>query len=307
MNEQELKETIDNTVKAITKDNSWKKTYDKMAILLLDIRELLKQFYKQCKDYKHLQFYLKEITSPDPILIKITVMYQGQPVADVTIDQEGKATVTTQAYDESNKKIYNCKLQLQGEEWNTDQVNQFMEYFSQDLEPKGKIDEHAHIENMLLQEFSKQNAKEKILLGIQPTKLEGIINPLPVLFNGAEPSYINVLCRSKIRKLSVIKVLEDDETLQSALKKATEQAVFLTQLLHYENGHLWHKIFGFKSSVPSHTTVKVCIAMNKKSAKKDDEITPFPLKCESDCLQYHALYYETDGKQITAIKTTLNN
>lgn len=307
MNEQELKETIDNTVKAITKDNSWKKTYDKMAILLLDSRELLKQFYKQCKDYEHLQFYLKEITSPDPILIKITVMYQGQPVADVTIDQEGKATVTTQAYDESNKKIYNCKLQLQGEEWNTDQVNQFMEYFSQDLEPKGKIDEHAHIENMLLQEFSKQNAKEKILLGIQPTKLEGIINPIPVLFNGAEPSYINVLCRSKIRKLTVVKVLEDDETLQSALKKATEQAVFLTQLLHYENGHLWHKIFGFKSSVPSHTTVKVCIAMNKKSAKKDDEITPFPLKCESDCLQYHALYYETDGKQITAIKTTLND
>lgn len=307
MNEQELKETIDNTVKAITKGNSWKKTYDKMAILLLDSRELLKQFYKQCKDYQHLQFYLKEITSPDPILIKITVMYQGQPVADVTIDQEGKTTVTTQAYDESNKKIYNCKLQLQGEEWNTDQVNQFMEYFSQDLEPKGKIDEHAHIENMLLQEFSKQNAKEKLLLGIQPTKLEGIIYPLPILFNGVEPSYINVLCRSKIRKLTVVKVLEDDETLQSALKKATEQATFLTQLLHYENGHLWHKIFGFKSSVPSHTTIKVCIAMNKKSAKKDDEITPFPLKCENDCLQYHALYYETDGKQITAIQTTLND
>ena len=46
-------------------------------------------------------------------------------------------------------------------------------------------------------------------------------------------------------------MLEDTETLQSALNKATEQAVFLTQLIHYENGHLWHKIFGFKSSVPS--------------------------------------------------------
>lgn len=307
MNEQELKETIDNTVKAITKGNGWKRTYDKMAILLLDSRELLKQFYKQCKDYEQLQFYLKEITSPDPILIKVTVIYQGQPVADVTIDQEGKTTVTTEPYNESNKKIYNCKLQLQGEEWNTDQVKQFMEYFSQDLEPKGKIDEHAHIENMLLQEFSKENAKEKLLLGIQPTKLEGIINPIPVLFNEAEPSYINVLCRSKIRKLTVVRVLQDTETLQSALNKATEQAVFLTQLLHYENGHLWHKIFGFKSSVPSHTTVKVCIAMNKKSSKKDDEITPFPLKCENDCLQYHALYYETDGKQITSIHTTLND
>ena len=307
MNEQELKEMIDNTVKSITEGKKWKETYDKMAILLLDSRELLKQFYKKCKEYQYLQFQLKEVTSPDPILIKITAVYQGQPVAEVTIDQEGKTTVTTEAYNETNKKIYSCKLQLQGEEWNTDPVKQFMEYFSQDLEPKGKIDEHAHIENMLLQEFSKQNAKEKILLGIQPTKLEGIINPIPVLFNEAEPSYINVLCRSKIRKLTVVRVLEDTETLQSALNKATEQAVFLTQLLHYENGHLWHKIFGFKSSVPSHTTVKVCIAMNKKSSKKDDEITPFPLKCENDCLQYHALYYETDGKQITSIHTTLND
>lgn len=305
MNEQELKEMIDNTVKSITEGKKWKETYDKMAILLLDSRELLKQFYKKCKEYQYLHFQLKEVTSLD--LIKITAVYQGQPVADVTIDQEGKTTVTTEAYNETNKKMYSCKLQLQGEEWKTDPVNQFMEYFSQDLEPKVKIDEHAHIENMLLQEFSKQNAKEKILLGIQPTKLEGIINPIPVLFNEAESSYINILCRSKIRKLTVVRVLEDTETLQSALNKATEQAVFLTKLLHYENGHLWHKIFGFKSSVPSRTTVKVCIAMNKKSAKKDDEITPISLQCENDCLQYHALYYETDGKQITSIHTTLND
>ena len=69
------------------------------------------------QEYQYLQFQLKEVTSPDPILIKITAVYQGQPVAEVTLDQEGKTTVTTEAYNESNKKIYNCKLQLQGEEW----------------------------------------------------------------------------------------------------------------------------------------------------------------------------------------------
>lgn len=307
MNEEELKETIKGTIKAITKGNSWKATYDKIAILLLDSRELLKQFYKQCKEYEHLQFYLKEIISPDPILIKISAVYQGQPVANVTIDPEGKTTVTTDPYNENNQKNYSCKIQLQGEEWNTDQVNQFMEYFSQDLQPKDKINEQAHIENMLMQEFSKTVASEKLLTGIQPTKLEGIIYPLPVLFNKAEPSYINILTRSKIRKLSIIRVLEDNETLQTALNKATEQAVFITKLLHAENGHLWHKIFGFKSTVPSHITVKVCVAMDKKSAKKDDAITPFPLKCENDCIQYHTMYYTTDGAKITSIQTTLND
>ena len=87
MNEQELKEMIDNTVKSITEGKKWKETYDKMAILLLDSRELLKQFYKKCKEYQYLQFQLKEVTSPDPILIKITAVYQGQPVAEVTLDQ----------------------------------------------------------------------------------------------------------------------------------------------------------------------------------------------------------------------------
>lgn len=307
MNEKELKETIESTVKEITKSNNWKATYDKMAILLLDSRESLKQFYKQCKEYEHLQFYLKEITSADPILIKITVMYQGQPVADVTIDQEGKTTVTTENYNTSNKKNYNCEIQLKDKDIKAVETLQFLNYFEQEPKPKDKINEQAHIENMLMQEFSKSVASEKILTGIQPTKLEGIIYPLPVLYSKAEPSYINILTRSKIRKLSIIRVLEDNETLQTALNKATEQAVFLTKLLHAENGHLWHKIFGFKSTVPSHITVKVCVAMDKKKAKKDDAITPFPLKCENDCIQYHTMYYSTDGAKITSIQTTLND
>lgn len=46
---------------------------------------------------------------------------------------------------------------------NTKEANQFLTYFNKEMKPKTKIDEQAHIESMLLAEFSKTSSYDKLL------------------------------------------------------------------------------------------------------------------------------------------------
>ena len=46
---------------------------------------------------------------------------------------------------------------------NTKEANQSLTYFNKEMKPKIKIDEQAHIESMLLTEFSKTSSYDKLL------------------------------------------------------------------------------------------------------------------------------------------------
>ena len=98
--------------------------------------------------------------------------------------------------------------------------------------------------------------------------------------------------------------MEDTQDLDTILAKATAKAVFLTNLLHGEQGDKWYKLFGFHGRLPTTLTIKVCITVPKSSKIK--EFKPFQIKSGIDTLDYRYMCYENDQQKIISIKTNVN-
>ena len=308
MNEKLLQETIEQTQKAIDKVKEWQVPYDKQVNIMLAHREMLKQFYKTCKQYEYVQFHIIEVSPTPSHLFKIQIRYMGQPISIIKISKDGAITITTEQYNDTNKKTFNCSIQLKDEEWDNKETAKFMQYSNKPNIPiKTKINETSKTESMLVTEFSKTSSIDKILTGIQPIKFENLYYSIPVKDEICKSIEIKNLTRTKIRKITITELLEDTDTLDTALSRATTKAVFLLNLLHTKEGQQWYKAMGFHGRLPSHTTIKVAIAVPKHLLSKCKEFKPFELRAGIDSIEYHHLTYETDGTKITSIKTTIND
>lgn len=143
--------------------------------------------------------------------------------------------------------------------------------------------------------------------GIRPITYSNLYLPFPIILNPKEETgYIDILTRTKVRKLSILETLTEDSTLESVLANATSKAVFLSTLLHSEKGQEWYRIMGFSGRVTSHLALRVCIVVPKELKSKCKEFEPFELRSGVDSIEYHYMTYTTDGDKITSIKTTLN-
>lgn len=306
--QEKLLKQIEQTQKIIEQNKAQLSTYDNQANVLLDKRSQVEQFFKSCKEYDHLQFYIADGISTPEESLKIQIRFSGQPIASVKVTKDNESYITTEEYNESNKKNLECKIQLKDEDWNSEKTKEFMEYFRGDISIKNKGNERAVIESMLLTEFSKTTSYDKLLTGIQPIKYSNALYfPIPIITsNKNEVQYINILARTKVRRITVFELMDDSQDQETVLVKATAKAVFLTNLLHSESGDKWHKLFGFHSKIPSQLTIKVCIATNKKLSAKCKEFAPFELTNGVDTLDYRYLYYENDESKITNIITNVN-
>lgn len=300
--EQLLKDTIDRTQKNIeTQAGALFNNYDNLINLLFQNKPLLEQFKKSTKDYDSLQFYLNEVTKPD--LLTITTKYAGIDVATITITKD-KTTISTETQDTSNKELFKCDIQLKDEDLKSIQAKRFLEYFKQDFKLKTKPNKENQ-EAMLLTEFSKTSSYDKILTGIQPIKYGTLYYPIPIMMNQKKMEYINILARTKIRKITIIETIGEEQELDSILTQATAKAVMLLNVLSGENGDRWYKMFGFHGAKPNHLTIKVCIAVPKSSKIKEFE--PFTIQTENGVLDYRYLQFENDAERVTAIKTNVND
>ena len=159
---------------------------------------------------------------------------------------------------------------------------------------------------MLLEEFSKRQSYDKLLTGIQPIKYEDALYfKIPIPINQKQMEYINILTRTKVRKITLVEILEDGQDLDTILAKVTTKSVYLTNLLHTQQGDKWYKMFGFHGRLPTTLTIKVCIAVPKSSKVKEFE--PFTIQNGIDTLDYRYLQFENDQEQITSIKTNVND
>lgn len=310
MQENVLNKQIEQTQKTITDNKEWQATYDKQANILLDNREVLKKFYKSIKDLEYLQFHITEVVTTPPTLFKITIRYYGANIATVELTKD-EVHISTEPYNKSNKDNFECTTQLKGEEWNSKTTNEFLEYFRGDIKPKNSTgNSTALIEGLLLKEFSKTNSVEKLLTGIQPIKHEGLYFPIPTTIKNPktkELENINLLARSKVRKITLLEVMNEEDTQDTVIQRATQYATFLLSLLHSENmGDKFYKLFGFHARKPVAHTIKVVVVTTKNSKCKEFE--PYEVKLGADTLQYHLLEYQVskDNTKITSIKTTLN-
>ena len=300
--EQQLKETIESTQKIIeTQAGVLFNNYDKQINLLLENKQLLEQFKKATKDYDSLQFYLNEVKQPD--LLTITTKCKGIDIATIAINKE-KTTISTETQDKSNMEQFKCDIQLKDEDLKSIQAKRFLEFFKQDFKLKNKPNKE-HQEAMLLAEFSKTSSCDKILTGIQPIKYGTLYYPIPIIMNQKKMEYINILARTKIRKITIIEVMSEDQELDSTLTQATAKATMLLNILSRDNGDRWYKIFGFHGAKPSHLTIKVCIAVPKSSKIKEFE--PFTIQTENGALDYRYLQFENDAEKVTAIKSNVND
>lgn len=158
---------------------------------------------------------------------------------------------------------------------------------------------------MLLAEFSKISSYDKILTGIQPIKYGTLYYPIPIMINQKKMEYINILARTKIRKITIIETIEEDQELDSILIQATTKATMVLNILNGELGDRWYKVFGFNGTKPNHLTIKVCIAVPKSSKIKEFE--PFTIQTENGLLDYRYLQFDTDAEKVTEIKTNVND
>lgn len=247
-----LETTIEQAQKTIEQSKDWNKTYEEQAKILTENKSLLDQFYKEVKQFEGIQFYITEAHPTQDNIFTVQARYQGQHIATIKI-AEDKTTVTTTTYDESNKKNYNCDIQLNDEELNTKETYKFLEFFNKEIRPKGKLNEQLHTQALLLEEFSKTSSGTKLLTGIQPIKYSNLFYPIPIILNPKEEhGYIDILTRTKIRKLTIIEPLREDQTPEMVLANATSKAIFLLNLLHTEQGQQWYKIL--RISRTSNTT-----------------------------------------------------
>lgn len=161
---EKLIETIEQMQKKLEQIKEWQVPYDTQVNIMLEHREMLKQFYKTCKQYEYVQFHIVEISPSTPHLFKIEIRYWGQPIATITLSKD-RAIITTEQYNNTNKKIFNCSIQLKEVEWNTKDTIKFMDYFNKpDVPINSKINETSKTESMLLAEFSKNSSETKLLI-----------------------------------------------------------------------------------------------------------------------------------------------
>ncbi len=300
MNDKLLKETMEKTQKTIEQSKEWQVPYNEQVKLMLEQREMLKQFYKTCKQYEYVQFYLVEVIPTLPHQIKIQMRYWGQVIATITLSKEG-ATITTE--NDISKKTFNCPIQLKEVEWDTKEAIKFMEYFNKPEIPiKAKLNETSKTESLLLEEISKTSSYNKLIIGIQSIKFENLYIPITAIGGIGK---INVLTRSKVRKISIIEVVQEGQTLEQVQEQITNKAIFLLNLLKTEQGDNWYKLFGYKGRRPTYPTIKVCIATPKTSKIKDFE--PFEIRTDIGVIDYRYMCYDQDNTSITSIKTNIND
>lgn len=303
MNDIKLKEMIEQTQKIMNENKDWKAQYSNLAQAMWENQELIKKFYREIKDYEHLQFYLTDVSTTPPITYTVSVKYLGQTVAEITISND-EVHISTERYNETNKKDWGCDMELNGN-WKDVHTLKFLNYFEGDIVKKTKDNGKSKIESLLLAEFSKTAAADKLMTGIQPIKFQRLLYPMPTILN----SNINILVRTKVRRITIINPLDpanENETTEELLTKATKQAVFLINLLHSESGDLWYKIMGFKGRIPSNITIKVCYALPNKLESKEKVFEPFQLKCGNDNIEYHYMFYGEGKNEINSLKTSLN-
>lgn len=118
---------------------------------------------------EHLQFYITDIQIDQPTLFKIYIRYYDSEIATAEKTQDNQIHISTE---QQNKNNFECDIQLNNEEWNSNATTNFLQYFK-DKKPKKITDIKILHEGLLLQELSKTSSTDKIMTGIQVAKYEG--------------------------------------------------------------------------------------------------------------------------------------
>lgn len=312
-----LEDAIEKAQKIIDNNTEWGEVYQEYADWILQNTEKVKKLKDSFHKWAPFKYYLTvgEMQKLKNTL-HISVRYQGQEVAIMTLNEKKGVTISTNKFDkegDKNKKYFSCPIKLENVSWTSKEATEFRKYFATNPERTKKDNEEHRIESMLISEFSKDSAKDKKLCNIQPTDIANFPFSMPTILSASKKEakegrgHIDILTRNS-GKIVVIELKDENkssEPIAKVLQQATSYAVFLINLLRSKTGEQWYKIWGFKSKIPEQIVIRVCSAMPKVENYDKDKFETFTLPCGKDILEYHWLYFEEDGKEITDIDTSL--
>lgn len=308
-----LKNAIEESQKLINENTQWEEIYQEYANLILQNAEMIEELRGNFHKWSPLKFYLTigEVKNLNKTL-HVSVRYQGQEIAILTLNENKGVYISTKKFDDNNEKFFNCTIKLDNVEWNGEEASRFRKYFATNPKRTQNDNEEHRIESMLISEFSKQSAKDKKLCNIQPVKIADFPFSMPTILSSSREiksgnGHIDILVRNS-GKIVVIELKDENkksEPIQKVLQQATSYAVFLMNLLRSKAGEQWYKILGFSSQIPEQLVMRVCSAMPKKENYEVDKFETFTIECGQDLLEYHWLFFEEDGKEITDIDTSL--
>jgi len=318
----EFVSVANNVAKLLAKNPEWVDRYAKYAKLLLKKEKTVKDKKKLFHEFKPLFLYMNVANATGSGIFGLR--YAGQQVADLFV-RENEVLIDTESYDKSNKRDFDCDVQLKGKKWNSPEATKFRNHFLTKLpirnEDSKKGNEEHRIESMLLGEFSKKQSKNKLILGIQPVRLFGDIArfqmPTPlaassgIKYSERGKGGIDIMCRigsGTKTKLCVIEVKDENtntEPPQETIKQAIAYAVFLRELLRSKSGNDWYKVFGFSRNVPDKLEIVASIAMpvNEKIISNFEK-TEIQLG-NKDKLILHSIYFVEEDRKLVKLMGSL--
>ena len=316
---------VSNVSDLLSTNNEWEQRYHNYGKAVLLNTEAILSKKEQFHEWAPLFLYMNVTQAKDSM--GFSLRFLGQDVAKLTVNRNGiKLSTKDKELNKTNKRDFNCDIQLDNVDWRSKEATEFRKYFSNISERtrnSAKKNEEHRIESLLLTEFSKTDAKEKILLNIQPVKIAGIARfqmPTPLSASKVEEiKYSNspgsgggVDIMSRIGrgggvKLCVMEVKDEyksNEPPQKAILQGLAYAVFIRELLRSEGGNVWWEIFGFDGNFPKKIDLYVASVMPQKE-NFDTSFADMTLTKDEDIFHLHYIYFREHQNRIENFVTSL--
>lgn len=322
---------------------------DKCKNVILDVQNLLKEkkeWVERYSNYSELMDANKKIIQDKkklfnewaPLHVYMTITgakgkmdfslrYRGQEVGNLIVDKQDNVSISTsQTFNKSNKRDFECDIELDKNAWASQKAASFRQHFRNNrprtTKAKSRNEEHR-VESLLLTEFSKKKKENKRLFNIQPIKIANLARfqmPTPlkaskaqkIEYAGCRGGGIDILCRigtGKGTKLCILEVKDENnsnETHKKTVLQGLAYATFIRELLRSESGEKWWKIFGFNGNLPEKLDLYVASAMPDKN---DDETAfagkSIKIEGSKDVFHLHYLSFKEENNALAYIKTSL--
>ena len=314
-------EIVEATREALTENDEWKTRYADYAKKMKENLSIIKEKKSLFNEFDPLFLYMTIGEAKSTTAFQLR--YRGQIVADLYVEN-GVVSITTDGYDEKNRRDFDCSLVLKDQPWRSQEAQGFRKHFANapirsHESPKGN--EEHRLESLLLSEFEKTDRISKRIVNIQPVSIAAIARfQMKTPFSGSKLSEIkysthngggiDILARIGIGKavrLCVMEVKDENKKTEppyAVIRQALLYATFIRELLRSESGAMWWELFGFTGAIPRSLSITVACVMPHAEGS-DLSFDGESIGIDFDTLKLRYMYFKETDNVITEIKTSI--
>lgn len=315
---------IAKTREALAENTEWIDRYSDYATQIKNNLSTIRSRKKLFREWDALNLYMPIGEAKGQMTFSLR--YLGQDVAKLIV-KDDKITITTKYnkkdFANTNKRDFDCDIEL-NDDWRSGKAFKFRQHFSNKPIKKSNH-EHRH-ESLLLTEFSKKRSENKLILNIQPVKLEGIARfqmPTPLTASDIKSlryakgkrgvgmgGGIDIISRiGKRTKLCIMEVKDETKSSEppaTVILQCLAYGTFIQELLKSKSGQKWWEIFGFKTgTLPERPDIYIVCVMPDKP-DNDISFADTKLITHHGIFHIHYLYFVEKENKFTNFRTSLS-